>query len=297
MNTDDEITTEMLIDTLNPNENNTPSKNKHHVDTKLYYIENKDIFNSNNFLINGRFWNYIEVLTEKLDKRRFYGYFNKTISMYPLFKLGNFEEATDYFRRCQLFAILEQMAFITGILPEFSNVQSIIKIGPSKNNKKNCCLIDDSTVLDETDNTIRSTTGDINEPHRGYQMFNDLPNDKRNSVINTFHITFIQLEGILKKIKNRRYLLFDPIEILQRIIKFCEHNKLFNLINLLASEIDDKSFLLKSDDQIKLFHDYENLKKLWDSDFITNNHGKFRIFILSIHFIDLIYKNQLNEIF
>lgn len=268
---------------------------KQFIDTKLFFIDNQNIFKDNYFSINSKYMNYMEVLSEKLDKRKFFGYFNKTLTFYPIFKLGNFKEAPDYFRRCQLLAILEQMSYIIGSLSEFSNIQNLIKIGPSKNNKKNCCLIDDSTILDETDNSIRNTLGDINEPHRGYKMFNELDYHKKNGVIDTFYMSFIQLRIILNKIKNRKYLLFDPIEMLQRIVKFCANNKLFNLINLLASEINDKSFKLKIEEKIKLFHNYDDLKKLWKEDFITYNHGKFRIFILGMYFIDLVNKNQLNE--
>lgn len=295
-----DITLDDIIEKLNETEIVTRDKDDIKIDLnhkypsiKLHYLDCKNNFNPKKMFINGLFWNYIENLTQKLDKKMFFGYINKTISFYPIFKDGNMSDAKDFFRRCQVLAILQLIAFMNGSLSE---IQGITKICSSKNGKKNSCLIDDSTILNE-DNTLRISNGTLEEPHRGYEMFMKLSTDKKNSIINSFHIAFIQLENILKRIKNNQYMLFNPIDILQRIIRYCEHSNKTNIINTLSWEIHDKPYSLKKEELINIFHNYDNLMRLWDTDFITDNQGKFRIFIISIHFIDLIYRNQINEIY
>jgi hypothetical protein len=283
----------------------------------IYYFENNNFFNEKKLLISGKFWNYIETLVTKLDRKRFIGFLTKTLSMFPIFKAGDFDKAFDYFRRCQLLTILQSMALIEDNgLPqlyeilhlnalmknddksfEFIDATTLLKVTPSKNNKKNGCLIDDSNITNEKDNNIRNTKGTIEEPHRGYIMYNKLSNDNKNTMINSYHKMFIQFENIIRRIKNMQYLMFDPISLLQRIVRYSILNKKNYLINYLATEIHDNSYSLNNDEKIKLFDDYDNLKKLWNSDFMTNNHGKFRIIILSIHFMDLIYRNQIKEIY
>jgi hypothetical protein len=263
---------------------------------ELFYLECKNNFNTKTLNISGKFWHYIETLTLKLDKRKFFGYFNKTLMMYPSFKKGDFKEASDYFRRCQLLAILQMMSFINNTLPQFSHTPGLIKIGPSKNGKKNCCIIDDSTVIDEKDNSIRETNGSDKEPHRGYKIFNEFSNDVKTDVITSFHNSFMQLENILRRIKSKQYMLFNPIELIQRIVRYCEIKKMYNVINTLSWEIHDTPYILNNDEQINLFKDYDNLVKLWKDDLITDNQGKFRLFILSIHYMDSIFRNHIREL-
>ena len=300
----DEITIDVVVSKLNDSlmeskkENNKKYEKIIVPDVQLFYLEYKNNFIPKTLDINGRFWHYIENLTLRLDKRKFFGYFNKTLSMYPSFKQGNFDEAIDYFRRCQLLAILQMMSFINNSLPQFSHTPGLIKIGPSKNSKKNCCIIDDSTVIDvKNNNLIRETDGSEKEPHRGYKMFTDLSFNIRTDVITSLHNSFIQLENILRRIKSRQYMLFNPIEMIQRIVKYCEAHKMYNVINTLSWEIHDTPYNLSIVEQIELFKDYDNLLKLWNNNLITNNQGKFRIFILSIHYLDSIFRNNINEHF
>lgn len=307
MEKNEEVTIDLLVSKLNDSVMDSSSKDdtKEKVEknekffiphTELVYLEYKNNFNHKILNISGKFWHYIENLTTKLDKRKFFGYFNKTLTMYPNFKKGDFKEASDYFRRCQLLAILQLMSFINNSLPQFSHTSGLIKIGPSKNGKKNCCIIDDSTVIDDNDNSIRETNGTEKEPHRGFKMFNELTSDIKTDVITSFHHSFMQLENLLRRIKGRQYVLFNPIELIQRIVKYCQTKKMFNIINLLSWEIHDTPYKLSNIEQIKLFEDYDNLSKIWNDDLITDNQGKFRIFILSIHFMDNIFRNNIKEI-
>ena len=261
---------------------------------KFYYLENKNNFNPNTFFINSKYWDYINNLSINLDKRKFIGYFNKTLSMHAEFKENKLKEVPDYFRRCQFLSILESINFIT--CNQFKNATALIKIGPSKNSKKNCCLIDDSTTIDEKDGTIRITNGNELEPHRGFEMFNSLSSDKKYDMINYFFSSLNYLKNILKKIKDDQYILFNPIELLQRIIRYSEKNKIFSLINFLSWEIHDSPYTFNIEQKINLFQNYDNLNNLWNTNFITENHGKLRLFILSIHFMNLIHKNQIKEI-
>ena len=263
---------------------------------QLFYLEYKNNFKHQILNINGIFWNYIENLTIKLDKKSFFEYFNITIMMYQSFKKGKFKDASDYFRRCQLLSILQLMSFINNSLPQFNKRSSLIKIGTCKNGIKNCCIIDDSTVIDNEDNLIRESNGTEKEPHRGFKMFNQLSSDMKMDVIISFHNSFIQLENLLRRIKNRQYLLFNPIELIQRIVKYCENNKMFNIINLLSWEIHDTPYKLSDVEQVKLFEDYDHLSKLWKDKLISDNQGKFRIFILSMYFMDNIFRNNIKEI-
>jgi hypothetical protein len=264
---------------------------------KLSIFNEHNLFTKNDIEINGKFWNYIEILLNNLDERKFKGYFNKTVLTYVNFKSGNILtpiEVSDYFRRCQFLSILEVMVYLPNYLP-ISNNTCLIKIGPSKNDKKNCTLIDDSTVIDKDTKEIRDTNGTIDEPHRGFKMFNILTSKEKLNMINIFDYVLCEFSNILKKIKDKDYILFDPINILQRIINYASKNNLVNLIYMLSCEVHDTSYLLTTEEQIKLFDDSDNLYKLWNDEFITSNHGKLRIFILSLYFINLISDNKINE--
>lgn len=285
------ITESIIAKTINE-ERVTQQRHTDH--QKIYFLESKNNFNPNHFFINGKLWAYIEVLSTNLDRNKFIGYFNKTFMMYSDFKSNNLKEVPDYFRRCQFLSLLESINLISN--SSLNNSIGLIKIGPSKNGKKNCCLIDDSTIIDENDNTIRITNGSELEPHRGFQMFNQLSEDKKKDIIDKFYYSFVFLKNILKRIKSDQYILFDPIEMLQRIVRYCEKNNIISLINLLSSEIHDTPYKLNIEQKINLFHNYDNLFTLWNTNFINENNGKFRIFVLSIHFMNLIYRYQIKEI-
>jgi hypothetical protein len=68
--------------------------------------------------------------------------------MYPRFKakqIINQLELNDYYKRCNFLSILQIMGMISGCLQLYGNSIGLIKIGPSKNFRKNSCIIDDST--------------------------------------------------------------------------------------------------------------------------------------------------------
>jgi len=243
-----------------------------------------------NFTISGKMWKYFEALTRHLTPKKSRGYFFKTMTMYPLFKskeITDKKEVADYFRRCQFLAILQIIAFAGNSLPQFSNTTGIIKVGPSKAGKKNSCLIDDSTVLDKETNEIRDSNGSPEEPHRGHKMFNKLTQHQKEDVISVFDYMIHHLSNILDNIKTGDYPQFNPILVLQKIVKHCKENNQNNFISYLAWEIHDEPHLLTMDEQIELFSDYDKLYELWNSDFITDNHGKFRIYILCMYYNEM----------
>ena len=265
---------------------------------ELKYMDIKNFFSIETFLLNGKFLNYLKVLTGKLDSRKFSGYFNKTLDMYVEFKKDqSFSDVPDYFRRCQLLHILQLMGMITNSLPQFGNSDGIFKVCPSKDGEKKCCIIDDSTILDSETKEIRSTKGTNSEPHRGHTLFEKLIVQKKISTITTFHENLVHFGNILKRIESSEYILFDPISILQRVVRYLESKKMYNVITILSWEVHDSPYLLSNVEKVKLFQDYDKLKKLWEKNFITDNQGKFRIFVLSIHYMDLLFRNEIKEQF
>jgi hypothetical protein len=170
---------------------------------------------------------------------------------------------------------------------------SLIKIGPSKDNKKNCTLIDDSTIIDKDTEEIHETSGTEEEPHRGFKMYEKLSFEEKTYMMNNCYDAFIELNNIYLQINSKK-ILFDPINILEEIVNYAVKNNLFNLIYVLSCEISDTSYLISIEEQINLLKDKDNLYKLWNDDFITNNHGKLRIYILCIYFMNLVSQNKIH---
>lgn len=255
---------------------------------KITILNNNNKYLKNDITINGNFWNYLNILGKNLDRHRFKGYFNKTISYYTNFKNGlltNKMEVSDYFRRCQLLSILQLMAYTNNSLPSFNKKRGLIKIGPSKNGKKNCTLIDDSTMTNDETNEIRDTLGTEDEPHRGYKMFYELTFQQRQDFIYAYDYLFSELKNIIFEINEGKHILIDPIQKLQEIIHYCDEKGLHNVIYFLACEIHDTPHELSIEEQKNLFFDNDNLYKLWNDDFITDNHGKLRILLLTLFYV------------
>jgi hypothetical protein len=252
-------------------------------------------FNKYDILISGNFWNYLNILGKNLNYIRFKGYFNKTLYLYPKFKkslITKKGEISDYFRRCQLLSILQIMAFTNNSLPFLNKKQVFIKIGPSKNNKKNCVLIDDSTITNSENDEVRDTLGTEEEPHRGFKMFNELNNENSNYFIDTFYHIYIDFLKIISMINEGDHIHYeyDPILQLQELVHYCKIHNYENVIYLLACEIHDTPHELSYDDQVNLFNDLDNMYKLWNDGFITDNQGKLRIIILLIYFDKFVKK-------
>lgn len=97
-----EVTIDLLVSKLNnsvmepSNIDNIDQKDKKDNKERIYlpkiqlfYLECRNNFKHQILNINGIFWNYIENLTIKLDKRSFFDYFNETVLMYQSFKKVN----------------------------------------------------------------------------------------------------------------------------------------------------------------------------------------------------------------
>ena len=177
--------TDMEIDTENINNSdiNKTVEPREKIIFVIRLLNDNTLYNKSEFSINGKFlWNYIMTLCKNLvHKRNFYGYFNKTMNTFLQFKnmqLNN-SEKVDYFRRCLFLSNLQYIMLIKNDI-QLLNKTCIIKITPSKNNKKSCSLIDDSSIIDENNKVIGETNGSENEPHRGHKLFNSfLPNNKQ----------------------------------------------------------------------------------------------------------------------
>ena len=89
--------------------------------------------------------------------------------------------------------------------------------------------------------------------------------------------------------------MFDPIQILQRIIQYFVKKNMYNVILAFAWEINDEPYVLNNNELVKLFENYDDLLKLWESNFISDNYGKFRIFILCIYYIELVCNSEIKE--
>jgi hypothetical protein len=288
------------IQILKNNENNQKIDYIKNISIQLYILDAKNNYQCIIFKVNNKLWNYLITLTSNLDTQKFKGFFKKTMSMYLLFKSNSItdqKDVSDYFRRCQFLSLLQMMCMINNSLPQFSNTTGLIKIGPSKNGKKNCCIIDDSTILDKENNEIRDTNGTINEPHRGHRLFYQLSFKQREDVILVFNNMIISLKNILHRINYGHYYIFDPIYILQRIVYYCSTHNLINFIDYLSWEIHDTPYLLTNEEKINLFKDYDSLYSKWHNNFITDNHGKLRIFILCLYYIELVNTKKINELF
>jgi hypothetical protein len=258
---------------------------------KLSILNDNNNFTKNEISISGNFWNYLNVLICNLNRPRFKGYFNKTLFLYPKFKRSEITkqgEISDYFRRCQLLSILQLMAFLNNSLPFLNKKQTFIKVGPSKDGKKNCVLIDDSTMTNPENNEVRDTSGTEEEPHRGYKMFDKFTIQQSNDFINSFDYMFSEFSKIIKCIDDGSYIPLNPILKLKDIINYCKMKNYEHVIYALACEIHDTPHELSYDEQINLFNDIDNLYKLWNDGFISDNQGKLRILILCIYFDSII---------
>lgn len=260
--------------------------------TNIYITRKKDENDvEEKFNIKTKNLHYMYTISSKLLPKQFRGYFNKTISMYPVFKVKNMTdpiEVADYFRRCYFLSIIQLMAMISGYLPQFDTTIGLIKIPPSKDGFKTACIIDDSTVLDKETGEIRDSNGSLDEPHRGHRfLYTTLSFDEREEVINIFYSVMTDFNTILAYIQNGYYSTFDPIKTLQEVVKHCIEKGRLNIVNNLAWEIHDEPHVLTQDERNSLFDDYDKLNQLWESNFITNNGGKLRIYILGFYFIYL----------
>lgn len=266
---------------------------KTYLPIQLNYIDK--IGNDKILNINGSFWNYLDVISKKMTISKLRGFFYQTLQTSELFKNKKLNNAFDYFRRCQVIAILQGMALISGYFPYFNNSSGLIRISPSKDSKKNGCFIDDSTVLDKETNLIRDSNGDLLEPNRGFKLYNSLNKLQQQDLIFKLDSMLRELSNILYKISSKEfeYEKFDPIEVLQKIANHCNSNKYESAINYLCMELHDTTYLLTQEERNDLFNDYTSLNNLWESDFITDNHGKFRIYILCIYYLNSIEKNKI----
>jgi hypothetical protein len=267
--------------------------------SKLYIIDSNNNYEYKSFTVNNKLWNYLNSLIKNLDTYKFKGYFKKTMSMYPKFKtktLIDEKEINDYFRRCNFLSLLQIMGMITNLLPQYNNSIGLIKIGPSKDGKKNCCIIDDSSVLDKDNNEIRDTDGSNEERHRGHRLFYyELTIEQREEVIVVFDNMLQLLKSIILRINCGQYIMFDPIYTIQRIVCYAAKNNMINFIDYMSWEIHDSPYLLSYEEKLNLFKDYDTLYNMWYNNFITNNQGKLRLFILCVFYIDLINTEQIND--
>ena len=245
--------------------------------------------NKKSFYVNGSLWNRLEQSSKRMNYDTLYRNFLKLLEDYQKFKVKELDDPfSNYFKSCQFFKVLESIGLIEGKFTYFGNSTGIIKIGPSKNLKKNSTIVDDSTVLDKDTQIIRDSIGNEEELHRGYLLYNSLSTLQQQDIVFNYHFTLKKLLNIFLKIKKNEIDLFDPIDILQKIVKHCILNKYESAINYLCMEVHDTPYLLTQEERNNLFNDYESLNKLWESGFITDNHGKFRIYIMSIYFLNFI---------
>ena len=165
---------------------------------------------------------------------------------------------------------------INGLFPKYGNSTGLIKIGD-----KNCCLIDDSTVLDKETGEIRNSIGNEDEPNRGYSLFNSLEKLDKDDISKSFHEMLNDLKNIIENLSTNKYILFDPVQYLQKIVFYCNKNKMYNLIKLLAWEIHPEPYKLTIDEVIQLFYEYDVLLDKWNT-YITDK-AKILIYILCLY--------------
>ena len=234
----------------------------------------------NELNINIKFINYILKIYQNLEsENRFKGYINKTINTFPQFKNGDISDKGilyDYFNRCYVLSILQYMGMINDLFPNFGLSTGLIKICG-----KNCCLIDDSTVIDKETEEIRDSIGNEDEPHRGYRLFTSLEKKDKDYISISLHKMLNDLKDIIEKLSTNKYVLFDPVLYLQKIVFYCNKNKMYNLIKLLAWEIHLEPYKLTIDEVIQLFYEYDVLLDKWNT-YITDK-AKIRIYILCLY--------------
>lgn len=267
------------------------AQNKTFLPMEINYIDK--LGDEKKFIVDGNFWHYVDIISKSINIHKLRGYFYQTMQLSEKFKVKDLNNAFDYFRRCQVISIIHGMALISGYFSYFRNSSGLIKIGPSKNLKKNCCIIDDSTVFDKETNIIRDSIGNNEEPNRGFKLYKNLNSLQQQDIIFKLDSMLRELSNILFNIKNKEYEKFDPIDVLQKIVIHCNKNKYESAINYLSMELHDTPYLLNQEERNCLFDDYTSLNDLWESGFITSNHGKFRIYILCIYFLNSVEKNKL----
>ena len=260
---------------------------------KILLLENSNhLFTLSEISLNGKLlWHYTITLCKKLDQRKFFGFFNKTMDLYTEFRQNKLEngEKMDYFRRCLLLCILEYIVHLKNKC-SFMEKKNFIKITPSKNGKKMSCLLDDSSKIDENNNIIGETDGTENNPHRGHKLFTTFGYNLKNECITSFFDCFNELKEIFQIMDSNTYQLFDPIETIMKIVDYAKAKQLVSFMNLLTSEISDVYYTLSFSEQIELFSNKETLYSLWNTDFITNNQGKYRLFVLCLYFLTKLKK-------
>lgn len=252
--------------------------------------------NLQTFTVNDKVFNYVDAISRKLSTNQFRGYFTMTMSLYPKYRvklLPDGKEIYDYYRRCHFISILQLMGMVSKSLPQFKGSIGLMKIGKDKTGNKNYCVIDDSTVLDGE--IIRDSDGSPEEPHRGHRLFYSLPFDYGEDIILVLDHMLELLNNIMVRIKDNQTMDFDPILMIQRIVQYCLANNMYELINYLAWEVHDEPHLLSQTESIDLFTSYMDLKSKWDSGYITDNQGKFRILILCIYYLDLVSNGTIEE--
>jgi hypothetical protein len=248
------------------------------------------------FKIDERIFKYVDTISHKLSTNQFRGYFTRTMSIYPKYRvklLVEKKELNDYYRRCHLISILQLMGMVSKSLPQFRGSIGLMKIGKDKNGNKNYCIIDDSTVLDGE--IIRDSNGCVREPHRGHRLFYSLPFDFREDVILVLDYMLNVLSKIIDNLKNNQNMDFDPILMIQRIVQYCLANDNNDLINYLAWEVHNEPHTLSQHEIINLFTSYDDLKVKWDSGYITDNQGKLRLLIMCIYYLELVENDSIVE--
>ena len=266
---------------------------QHPYPNKILLLENsRHLFTSHEISLHGKLcWHYMITLCKNLDQRKFFGFFNKTMDLYTRFRENGLKngEIMDYFRRCLFLCILE---YIVHLKKEYSFMENkhLIKITPSKNGKKMSCLLDDSSKIDENNQVIGETDGTENNPHRGHKLFTSFGYNVKNQCITSFFESSHELKEIFEMMNSNTYPVFDPIQTIMEMVHYAKEQHLVSFMNLLTSEISDVYYTLSFSQQIELFSDEETLYSLWNTDFITNNQGKYRLFVLCLTFLTKIKK-------
>ena len=249
------------------------------------------------FILNPYICNYVINLSKSLKSHDFCSYVLVTLSLYPKFlkkELTEKKDVKNYFKRCHLLSILQLMGMISNSLPQFGKSTGLIKIGKDKNGNKNLCIIDDSTVIDKDTGEIRDSLGPkFNEEYRGYALLESLPYIYKEDILFVLDFMMIELVELLEEIDRNDYEIIDPLLVLQHIIEYCVKYDKTNIVDKLSWEIHDAPYTLTYDEKIKLFSDYDYLYDKWNSGYITDTHGKLRIYILCQYFMKLVKLEKL----
>lgn len=274
------------------------SRDLQHNITKVYHLIVKEK-KTRYVPVNNNILEDFEKYTNTLNRKSFSNFFKNLFETHLKYFEKNIltkSQSDEYHKRCMFISILEQMAYINNKLSMYGNSTGIIKIGLGKNKLKTYCVIDDSTVLDKNSGVIRNSVGSDEEPFRGILLFNSFSDAEKENLIKVLFDSFRSFKKILYKLKNNtNNFLFDPIVMLNRIIKYFTLYDMKNAIQNLSWEINDAPYLLTHEERAKLFEDYDNIIEKWNSGYIVNSHGKFRMIILGIHFLDSIFHGNIDE--